>query len=160
MNHIDKTGLMERLAENYSSVSALLEGIDLDIPVYKDNDWRIRDIVGHISIWDRQVAKSLIAFKAGEDWSIPDFEEDAFNQQQVLEGRKLNAQQVLSEWEQARKDFIATVQAIPIDRFPGDVLYPWGDERGSITNLVQYMIDHDIEHRSEIEKAIQVSKVE
>ena len=67
----------------------------------------------------------------------------------------MTAQQVLKEWEQARKDFIEAVQEISLDRFPGDLLYPWGDERGSIAGLVRYMIDHDIEHRDEIVKAIQ-----
>jgi len=154
MNDIDKNVLMEKLAENYSFISALLEGIDLDIPVYEDSEWCIKDIVGHISTWDRQVTQSLLAFNAGKEYSIPAFDEDVFNQQQVVKGRKLPSQQVLNEWEEARKDFIATIQEIPLNRFPGDVLYPWGDERGGIAKLVEYMIDHDIEHRSEIVKAI------
>ena len=69
----------------------------------------------------------------------------------------MTAQQVLKDWEQARKDFIEAVQEISLDRFPGDLLYPWGDERGSIVRLVEYMTDHDAEHRDEIVKAIQTS---
>jgi hypothetical protein len=160
MNEMDKTGLMESLADNYSSLSAILEGIDLDIPVYKEADWRIKDIVGHISTWDLQVTKSLNAFNAGGEWSIPEFDEDAFNEQRVLEGRTSTGHQVLTEWEQTRKGLIAAVRAIPLDRFPGDVLYPWGDERGSIARLVQFMVDHDIEHKIEIEKAIQSSNMD
>jgi len=135
----------------------ILEETDLDICVYTDTGWRIRDILGHIATWDRQVTQSLIAFKAGKEYSIPELDEDAFNQQEVLKGRKMTAQQVLKEWEQARKDFIEAVQEISLERFPGDLLYPWGDERGSIAWLVEYMTDHDIEHRDEIVKAIQAS---
>ncbi len=157
MNERDKNHLINRLADTHSSIRVILEETDLDICVYTDTDWRIKDIIGHIATWDRQVTQSLIAFKAGKEYSIPELDEDAFNQQEVLEGRKMTAQQVLKEWEQARKDFIEAVQEIPLDRFPGDLLYPWGDERGSIAGLVEYMTDHDIEHRDEIVKAIQAS---
>ena len=50
------------------------------------------------------------------------------------------------------------VQEIPFDQFPGDLLYPWGDERGSIARLVEIMTDHDTEHRDEIVKAISAKK--
>lgn len=39
-----------------------------------------------------------------------------------------------------------------IDLFPGDLLYPWGGERGTIAQLVEFLIDHDAEHRDEIVK--------
>jgi len=157
MNERDKNHLIDRLVETHSSIRTILEETDLDICVYTDTDWQIKDIIGHIATWDRQVTQSLIAFKAGKEYSIPELDEDAFNQQEVLEGRKMTAQQVLKEWEQARKDLIEAVQEISLERFPGDLLYPWGDERGSIAGLVEYMTDHDIEHRDEIVKAIQAS---
>ena len=116
MDEFDKTSLMENLAQNYSLISGLLKEGDLDIPVYNDTDWCIRDIIGHISTWDRQVTKSLVAFNTGNEYSIPEFDEDAFNQQQVGKARELASQQVITEWEQARKEFIAAVEAIPLDR--------------------------------------------
>ena len=157
MNGGDKRQLIERLTETHSSIRAIIKRTDLDICVYTDTDWRIKDILGHITTWDRQATQSLIAFKAGKDYSIPDLDEDAFNHQAFLEGRKMSAQQNLNEWEQARKDFIAAIQDIPQDRFSGDLLYPWGDERGSIATLVEFMVGHDIEHRDEMVKAIQES---
>lgn len=160
MDEFDKTSLIENLAQSYSLISDLLEEGDLDIVVYDDTDWRIRDIIGHISTWDRQVTKSLIAFISGNEYCLPEFDEDAFNQQQVGKARELASQQVITEWGQARKEFIAAVEAIPLNRFPGDVLYPWGDERGSISRLVRYMLDHDDEHRIEIKEALQSEKRE
>ena len=49
------------------------------------------------------------------------------------------------------------MEAIPDDLFPGDLLYPWGDERGTIADLVVYMTDHAIEHRDEIVRAAEES---
>ena len=146
--------LMDNLREVRSATRALLEGVDPESMVYEDPDWRIRDILGHIAAWDREVTKSLQAFRAGEEYSIDDLEEDDFNQQSVLEQRKLTYPQVVAEWEQARADFIEAVQEIPPEQFPGDLLFPWGDERGSVQTLVEYMLEHEKEHRDDILAAI------
>ena len=159
MNIGDKNYLLERLAETHSAIRVTLKGIDLEMRVYTDSDWRIRDILGHITTWDREVTKSLRAFLAGTEYVIPDLDEDEteFNQQAVLEQRELSTQQIYAEWEQAREDYKDALSQIPLNQFPGDLLYPWGNERGSIAKLIEYMIDHDDEHRNEIVKAIKAS---
>lgn len=150
--------LLEKLTETHSATRAILEDVDLEIRVYTDTDWRIRDILGHITTWDREVTKSLRAFLIGNEYSIPDFsDENEFNEQAVIEQRQLSTQQIQVEWEQARDDFKEAIRAIPSDQFPGDLLYPWGDERGSIVQLIEYMIEHDDEHRDEIVRAITAS---
>lgn len=154
----DKKHLLDLLTETHSAIRTTVTGIDPEMRVYTDTDWRVRDIMGHIATWDRQVAKALRAFRAGTEYSIPDLDEDAFNEQAVLEQRELTAQQIFAEWEQAREDFKEAVQEIPFDQFPGDLLYPWGDERGSIARLVEIMTDHDTEHRDEIVKAVSAKK--
>ena len=148
--------LLEKLIETRSATRALLENVDPEMRVYTDPEWRIRDILGHIATWDRQVAKSLRAFRAGTEFFIPDIEEDEsdYNEQAVLEQRTFSTQQIFVEWEQARDDLRETIHEIPSDQFPGDLLYPWGDERGSIAQLIGIMIDHDDEHRDEIVKAL------
>lgn len=154
----DKKHLLDLLTETFSAIRTTVAGIDPEMRVYADTDWRVRDVVGHIATWDRQVTRSLRAFRARTEYSIPDLDEDAFNEQAVLEQRELTTQQVFAEWEQAREDFKEAVQGIPIDQFPGDLLYPWGDERGSIARLVEMMTDHDTEHLDEIVKAISAKK--
>jgi hypothetical protein len=157
MTKADKNELLERLANSHVAIRKIVAGRDLEIQVYSDPDWRIRDILGHIATWDREVTKSLRAFAAGGEYYIPDLDEDMFNEQAVLEQRKLSAQQISLEWEQAREDFNKALQAIPDHQFPGELLYPWGDERGDIPELVEFMIEHDDEHREEIENAIRQS---
>ena len=150
----DKKHLLKLLTESHSAIRATIEGIDPDWRVYPDSDWRIRDLIGHIATWDRQVAKSLRAYQAGTEYAIPNLEENTFNEQAVEKQRALTAQQVYVEWEQAREDIKDAIKAIPLDLFPGDLLYPWGDERGSIAQLVEFTTDHDAEHRDEIVKAM------
>ncbi len=155
----DNDDLLEKLIETRSATRALLKDVDPEMRVYTDPEWRIRDILGHIATWDRQVAKSLRAFKAGTEYFIPDIDEDEseYNEQAVLEQRKFSTQQIFVEWEQAHDDLREAIREIPSDQFPGDLLYPWGGERGSIAKLIDYMIEHEEEHRDEIEKAIKAS---
>ncbi len=153
----EKNQLINKLSETHAFTRRVIEGTDPDFCIYPDADWRIRDIIGHIATWDRQVANSLKAFMMGNEYCIPDLEEDSFNLQQVMESRKMTAHQVFQEGQQARKDFIQAIEEISLDRFPGDLLYPWGDERGNIVKLVEYMIEHEIEHRDEIVKALKGS---
>ena len=162
MNGENKKQLLEKITETHSTILTIIEGIDLELRVYTDTDWRIRDILGHIATWDREVTKSLRALLNGTEYFIPDIDEDEteFNEQAVAEQRELSSQQIVSEWEQARDDYKAALSDIPTDQFPGDLLYPWGDERGSIAQLVEYMIEHDEEHIDEIVKAVQASQKE
>jgi hypothetical protein len=153
----DKNHLLDLLTESHAATRATVEGIDPELCVYPDTGWRVRDIIGHIATWERQSAMSLQAFESGKDYSIPGLDEDNFNEQTVLEQRELTAQQIFLEWEQAQKVFRKAVEDMPLEKFPGDLLYPWGDERGSIAQLVAFLIDHDAEHRDEIVKAIQTS---
>ena len=160
----DKNYLLNLLEESHSAVRKAIMATDPVMRVYTDEDsgteWRVRDIVGHITTWDHQVAKSLRAYQSGEEYIISawDEDEDDFNQQAVLEQRNLTTQRLFAEWEKSHEEFKEAVQGIPDDHFPGDLLYPWGNERGTIAALVEYMTDHAIEHRDEIMQAIEAAR--
>ncbi len=97
MTFEDKKRLLDLLTETHSAIRSTLEGIDPEMHVYPDAGWRIRDIIGHIATWDRQVAKSIRAFQTGTEYSIHDLDEDVFNAQAVLEQRELTTQQIFAE---------------------------------------------------------------
>ena len=90
----------------------------------------------------------------GDEYSIPGLDENGFNDHEVQEQRKLSVPSVFALWEGARQELIAAVRHMPIDRFGSDLLYPWGDERGSVSTLVEYMTGHATEHQEEIEKVV------
>jgi len=160
MSSGEKEGLLEKLNYMRSATRLSLKDVNLEMQVYSDDGWSIRDILGHIATWDREVTKSLRAFRAGSEYFIPGIEEDEsdFNELAVVEQRTLSTQQVFDEWGQAHIDYKNAIRAIPSESFPGDLLYPWGGERGSIAKLVEYMIEHEVEHRNEIEKVIKAAK--
>jgi hypothetical protein len=159
MSAKEKKRLIDSLTEAHLAIQATLEEVDLEMPVFKDSGWRVRDILGHIATWDRVVAKSLRAYQGGSEYVVPNpgEYEDEFNENAVAEQQKLSTQQILDEFEMAYDEFRKAIQEMPDDRFPGDMLYPWGDERGDIATMVDSMIEHAIEHRDEIVKAKQES---
>ena len=150
----EKQSLLDLLSDTYTTVLATVEGVDPKMQVNPETDWRIRDIIGHIATWDREVTKSIRAFLQGSEYSIPDFDEDGFNDREVQEQRKLSTEAVFALWEGGRQEFMSVVNDFSAEQLSGDLLYPWGDERGSISTLVEYMMEHDVEHRDEIVKAL------
>ncbi len=138
-----------------------MEKVDLEVHAYNDSSWRIRDIVGHIATWERVVAKALRAYVAGSEYLVPDPDkyEEQYNENEVLEQHKLSTQQILDEFELAHDEFKTALDETPIDHFPGDFLYPWGDQSGDIATMVEEMIEHIYEHQDEIIKAIQSHKM-
>jgi hypothetical protein len=148
-----RENLLKSLTDSHSSLNAMIDGIDPEMIVYADSGWRIRDIIGHIATWIHQTAKSLRAYQAGSEYSITNLEEDDFNEKTVRVQRAMTAQQVYGEWEQAREDLNHAIEGIPLDLFPGDLFYPWGDDRGSIADLVEFVTGHNTEHRDEILQA-------
>ena len=153
MSAEEKQRLIDLLTETYSKVIELVQGVDAEVQVYPETDWRVRDIIGHLAVWDREVAKSIRAYQGGGEYSIPDLDEDGFNNQNMEELRKLSGQEVFKLWEDAREEFVAAVRDMSLDDFESIFLYPW-DERGRLSTLVEDMTDHDVLHRMEIEKSL------
>ena len=157
MTIVEKAQLLDALSESQAATRAVWEQADPEMRVHGDTGWLVSDILAHIAVWDFESAKSLRAYRAGGEYAIPDLDEDDFNNQSILEWKGLTSEAVLDQCGKARKEFKDAVQEIPSDMYPGDLLYPWGDERGTVAQLVDYMIEHEAEHRQEIQKAFKAS---
>jgi uncharacterized damage-inducible protein DinB len=142
--------IAEKLAQSYAATQSLLDQADLEMVVYENPVWRVRDVIWHLAVWDRQVTQSIEAFQSGGQYAIPEFDEINFNMDLIEESRQLTGEQVVEESQQARRQFIAVVERFSEDQLEADFLYPWGDESGNVTQLVDYMVEHDEEHRQEI----------
>jgi len=156
MSNKGKEGLLKSLAESHLETQKSIEGIDLEATVYTEGDWRVRDLLGHCATWERESTKSIRAYLRGSEYSIPDLDEEehGFNEREVEKQRKLSDEDLIKEWESAREEIKAVVKEISEDKFAGELLYPWGGEYGSVSQLVDFMVEHDEEHREEILKAV------
>ncbi|RLD04768.1 MAG: hypothetical protein DRI65_10085 [Chloroflexota bacterium] len=151
-----KKNIIKRLVETHQALEKTIEGLNLELVIHADTGWMIRDILGHVATWDRVLIHTIQTFLEGSEYIIPGMagDETDYNQEKFLEQRKLPTSQILQEWNQSRKDFIEAVQQIPTDKFNDELAYPWGDERGSLAVMIEYMVDHDGEHQEEILAAI------
>ena len=154
MSQGNQSQLVSSLAQSYSKLQSTIKGNDLETVIYEDPTWQIRDILWHIAVWDRQVTKSILAYQDGSMYLIPDFDEDRFNEETYLEGKNLTIQKLIEECDRARQGFKDAVQEFPIGKLSSEFLYPWGDESGDLKTLVDYMVEHDEEHRDEITRVI------
>jgi hypothetical protein len=150
MPDLQPADLAQNLEKSYSALQDLVTGIDLDLPIAANPGWKVRDILWHLAAWDREVAQAIEAFESGGRYSIPDFDEDRYNQESIDSGRQLSPEQVQKESLSARLEFIRVVERFPPGQMQSSLLYPWGDESGDLTRLVNYMLEHDDEHRFEI----------
>lgn len=147
-----KQKLLDLLNNTYPSLYNKFVDFDLETVLHQDSGWRGREILSHMGAWNHEVVKTLKGILDKEEYLIPDYDEDEFNHKQVEEQKNLTTASIFENWKHSVKEMILAVENISDDSFPGDFLYPWGDERGDIFGFVKYFIDHDIEHIEEIEK--------
>ena len=151
-----KRDIIQRLANAHDALKKSIDGLDLEQVIHEDTGWRIRDILGHIATWDRVLIHAIETYLSGSEYVISGMvgDETEYNSEKVEEQRTFSTTEILNEWNQAREDFIDAVQKIPEDRFKDELAFPWGDERGSLSFMIEYMIEHDGEHQEEILEAL------
>ena len=143
--------LLVSLREAHATLKETVVNFDLEQVMHPDSGWLGRDMLSHIGAWDREIAMALHGYRIGVTYLIPDFEEDAYNLQSAVNQRDLSTEQVLIDWGLARQLLIEAVEMMPPENFSGAFRYPWADEQGSVTTLVQYFTEHDLEHKEEFE---------
>ena len=156
MKQEHKDDIIKRLSDTHTALEGVIEGLDLDQVIHTDTDWCIKDILGHIATWDRVLIHAIETFLDGSEYVILGMvgDETDYNAEKVQEQRNLSNTEILQEWNQARVDFIAAVQVIPSEKFFEELAFPWGDERGSLSLMIEYMIEHNGEHQEEILDAL------
>jgi hypothetical protein len=106
--------------------------------------WRVRDVVGHLGVWNGEAARSLSAYAlGGEYYCIPsESEYDDFNGPAADERRTWPMEQVWAEYENSHDQLRLQVETMPVEKWEGDLLYPWR-ERGTIEGLIRTMMNHE-----------------
>ena len=154
MNDSDKGKLLSKLSKSHSAIRELIKEKDLDVVIYNEPRWSIRDILGHIATWNRETAKALNAFTVGDTYLTPDLDETEanFNEVAVVEQRKMAEKKLIMDWCESTSEFVDAIEKIPQEKFASEMEFPWGDETGKLSVLVDTMIEHGDEHIEEISK--------
>ena len=111
----------------------------------------VRDIVGHIGVWNGEAAKSIRAHTEGCEYHCIESEAsyDEYNGIAVNERRSWNIDQVWDEYKESYVQLELSVKQMPVKKWDREMLYPW-NERGSLRNLIEIMMIHEVEHRDKI----------
>jgi DinB superfamily len=141
--------MLDLLDKTYHDTRALLFSLDPDRIIHTDERaWRVRDILGHLSVWNMEAARSLQAYADGSEYRCILSEEEYYDYNgPAAEVRKSwTMEQVWAEYESAHAKLRQLVASMPDKKWTGDMLYPW-NLRGTVEYLIIVMMKHEtIDH--------------
>jgi len=140
---------LDLLDKTRRETRSLLSRLDPERVVHKDERaWRVRDVVGHLGVWNEEAVRSLSAYATGgEYYCIASVSDDyEYNGPAADERRIWPMQQVWDEYEKSHDQLKSMVETMPAEKWDGDMLYPWR-ERGTVEGLIRTMMNHErIDH--------------
>jgi hypothetical protein len=135
-----------------SKLLALIDGIPLLTTIHTDNNWRLRDILGHLGAWDEAAIRAVEAYKQGDSYVVSreftgEDPGEQFNQHEYARYSQLSDDQVVAYFHQARADLKQSIASLTPAQWEGQMHMPWG--RGSLNtpfHLGEGMAGHEEEH--------------
>jgi hypothetical protein len=142
-------GLAAERAELLWQVLDVDERALSELPVLEQDDWTVKDLLAHISAWDRWEHRTMAVMLAGEQ---PDFiaveDIDAFNAAAVAKWRDRSLSEVLAELRDARATWLAWLRQVPPEAFFQPRWFQDWDWR--FPNCLEVQWQHDAEHAKQI----------
>ncbi len=146
----EKTRLIQLLDESLGQMRTALEGVDTEKEVL--SGWTAKDVMAHVADWDEVTATALNAYRENGEHLIPDFSGiDEYNAKAVEMHKNHSYQQVRAKWETAHGNLKTAVEDMPLEKFEGEMTYPWG-QHGPISKIVEIMAEHEKEHAEDLRK--------
>ncbi len=152
-----RRSLLNLLEQTRRETRSLLSSLDPECVVHNDERaWRVRDVVGHLAAWNVEAARSLVAYAKGDAYTCiaSSSEYYDYNGPAAEERKAWTVDEVWAEYEASHDQLKKAVEAMPADRWTGEVIYPW-NERGTVEDLINIMMNHEkIDHCDVVMKAI------
>jgi uncharacterized protein (TIGR03083 family) len=117
----DKPTLLQRIRESYSVLETALARFDADqmITPHPPDGWSVKDIMAHITFWERYALERLQEVGRGETpqmlGDITDDDVNRINQEALEAGRARTLDDVSADFARVHADLWAEVQALPDD---------------------------------------------
>ena len=124
-----------------------LSRLDPELEVHSDERrWRVRDVIGHLGVWNGEAARSLRAYIEGGEYHCVPSEAgyDAYNGPAAMERRGWSVAEVWDEYDRAHGQLRLAIQELPESKWDGRMLYPW-NEGGTAQRLIEIMMNHESE---------------
>ncbi len=141
----ERTAALALLRRTRRATRSLLGGLDPELVVHSDEQgWRVRDVLGHLAVWNGEAARSLEEHAIGGEYACIESDAlyDDYNGAAVAERRRGPHDQVWAEYEATHDRLEAAVETMPAERWDAAALYPW-NERGTVAGLILLMTEHE-----------------
>lgn len=149
--------MLSLLEDTRRETRALLSSLDPNRVIHKDERaWRVRDIIGHLGVWNAEAVRSLQAYaQGGEYYCIPsEAKYYDYNGPAADERKTWTMEQLWAEYETAHDQLTQIVANLPDEKWEGEMLYPW-NMRGTVEQLIRVMMYHEtIDHCALVVQAI------
>lgn len=116
--------------------------------------WTLKDLLAHIASWDEEVVRVLQTFAlSGESqytYVIVDKNDFAlWNEEQIQMRAARSANEVIGEFESARRDLIQVVEGLTDPVLNRSRMTSWGKQSTGF-DLILAQIEHDREHAEQV----------
>jgi hypothetical protein len=147
-----KNQLILILNHSRGEMLKVLEQVNSDQQIYPD--WKVKEILSHLSGWDACIAAALEAHSRGEtttgDLAL---EPDALNRQSVTARHGLTFEEVIEDWGAQRKNLARVIEEMTEEKFQAPAMFPWG-QVGAVEDIVRGFAAHERRHAEEIQRLI------
>ncbi len=152
-----RQNMLSLLDKTRNETRTLLCGLDPNLAIHTDERaWRVRDILGHLAVWNGEAVLSLQAYvEGGEYHCIPaETQYYDYNGPAADERKCWSMDQVWAEYETAHEQLRQIVTTLPDEKWEGEMLYPW-NSRGTAEYLIRVMMAHEsVDHCDIVRRAI------
>jgi hypothetical protein len=147
----EKDRLMALLASSRHKTLAALRDYDDFAMIYSDSQWRLKDILSHIAVWEREALAALQAFHEKDSaYQVePDLDIEEYNQRTVSERKPFYPAQVRMDWAMVRRELQFAVSQISAERMSEPFAIPWHEE-GTVSQLIEKLVEHEAEHLADV----------
>ncbi len=135
---------LDLLEETRCLTRSTLSKLDPERVVHNDERaWRVRDVIGHLGVWNGEAARSLEAYvQGGEYHCVPTDEYYEYNGPAADERRGWSMEQVWAEYEASHEQLKSIITNMPVAKWGGEVLFPW-NAHGTVEQLIKIMMRHE-----------------
>ena len=129
-----------------------IKDIPLSTIIHTDNNWRLRDILGHLGAWDEAAIKSIDAYKQGGSYIVSreftgEDTGEQFNQREYARYAAWSDAQIVAYFHDSRDRLKHALASLTPTQWSTEMYMPWG--RGSLRlpfALGEGMAGHEDEH--------------
>ena len=136
---------LDLLETTRRATRAVLAHLNPDLVVHMDERaWSVRDVIGHLGVWNAEAARSLSAYSKGEEYFCitADTKYDEYNGPAADARSKWTMDELWAEYESSHDQLKLMVEIMPAEKWEGEMLYPWS-ERGTVEQFIKRMMKHE-----------------